>query len=209
MLKTAIAFVAGFVFLFGYSEAQAYHSYAVYPQNYQHYYYYYSYPNLPQIIFYPRPVTPPTYIFQPPPVYIIQPPPVIHYHIEVPPPHIQYHFHGNPDQPKTIPAEPILPPPPAVLEKPTDKQTCLSAGLAWLETGETISEDVFLPDDPKTRHNEHLKRFGRYDWDKKKFVELPETEQRYFGKETVTFSAKESGCYARGQSGQWQKINLR
>ena len=201
MLKTAVTFIASLVFLFGYSEAQAYHSYAVYPQSYQHCYYDYSYPNLPQIICYPNPATPPTYIFQPPPV--------IHYHIEMPPPHIQYHFHRNPDQPKTIPAEPILPPPPAVLEKPTDKQTCLSAGLAWLETGETISENVFLSDDPKKRHNEHLKRLGRYDWDKKKFVELPQTEQRYFGKETAAFTVKESGCYARSQSGQWQKINLR
>ena len=196
--------------LFFSNSARAHDAHDLYQQNYQHCYYSnYAYWQPPQLICYPYRVSPLIYqVHQSPPIryhYRVEPP-VVHYHIEIPPPEIKYHFHERPNQPKTHLPEPVLPPAP---DQEREKTACLNSGLSWLEAEESVSENVFVPDDPRKRHEEHLKRLGRYNYEKRRFEEWPQTDKRYFGKETETFTARESGCYVRNQSGEWGKINLR
>lgn len=187
----------------------AFHPYDAYSQNYRYCHYYnYAYWQPPQLICYPYPASPPNYLIQPAPVYHyyqqVQPP-VVHYHIEISPPEIIYHLHQQqPSKPR--PPEPVLPP---AQDKETERLNCLNAGLIWLEAGQKISGNFFLPDNPEKRHEEHLQRLGRYNWNEKRFEELPKTVERYFGKETFTFTAPETGCYVRNQSGVMGKINIR
>lgn len=221
-LVLSLSVVLGLLWLFS-QPAYAHHVYAysVPSQNYQYCYYNnHAYWQPPQLICYPSPSSPPIYLTEPTPFhhyyYQIQPP-VVHYHIEVPLLETRYNFQRSDPKGEQPPA-PIVPPTTETPKResenktPNEKQeskTCLLTGLLWLKAGESVSENVFVPDDPQKRHGEHLKRFGRYNWSGRHFEELPPTELRYFGKEALTFTAPETGCYARKQSGQWTKVNLK
>lgn len=200
--------------LFLSNSAQAYHQpYGFYQQNYQYCYYYdYAYWQAPQLICSPYPATQTTYLIQPPSVY--------QYYYQVPPPPppvIHYHFYPA-DQLRSEKPAPVLPPvvnsPKSSKPEPENrastedqqKAACLNAGLRWAVAGEDMKENIFVPDDPKKRHEEHLKRLGRYNWQGKHFEKLPQAEERYFGKEANTFTAPETGCYVRNKLGVWTKI---
>lgn len=206
-MRRAIVVVGVFICqLFLFSSAEAYHTYSFVPQDRPYCDYYYD-TWLPPICR-QYPTSQPVYIFQPPPIYLDYPrvpPAIVYYHIEILPPEVKYRFHERADRSRSPLPEPALPPRP---DKEKEKKICLNSELLWLEAGESVSENVFVSDDPEKRHAEHLKRLGRYNWTGKYFEQLPKGVERYFGKEIATFTAPETGCYVRNQSGQWKKINI-
>lgn len=219
MKRVVLGLSVVFCLIFFSQPIYAYHPYGVYQPSYQYCYYNYAYWQPPQLICYPYQLSQPSYVVQPPPVYYYYyqtPPPIVHYHIEVTLPETRYHFQ-RPNPSVEPPPAPITPPVTKTpgrepeSKTPSEKQEnedCLLNGLLWLKAGESVSEKIFTRDDPQKRHEEHLKRFGRYNWQGRRFEELPQPEPRYFGKEALTFTAPETGCYARKQSGQWVKVKL-